>query len=168
MLFHVETNVSPWRNPRLAQLDAVLAQTSTPLQITWTDLEYVDHEHFTPGGLHEFARRLARQLDRHLPHHTPVTLVTDSTVDHLNRDETDAWTGEGERIVREEFGARPVRVDAVRGSGFVAPPHFLPRMRGDVVVLCGGWNDVDDPRLVDVARYTLRRYAARRRGETST
>jgi hypothetical protein len=169
--FFVATDVAPWRDPRLARLDAALAAAgAVPLVLPWADFALeADGRHLAPAGFAAFADALARALPRD-DDDGVVLVLADSTVDHNDRDAAWDYTGVATSRLRVALHPRRVVVDAVAGSGFVARAreglHFRLRLADQLrrlrhgrkkrkrgaaedaegeevtVVLVGGWNDL--------------------------
>jgi len=153
----LRTNVHPWRARTLTHLDSVLvASGARLLDFCWTGYEYIsDGLHFTSDAQHDFSHDMAACLAAHFPRGaTSLYVVTDSTVDHAPRGHVMLESALRRLLPRSVA----VGVDAVCGSGFVRMADvgldFGSRIRqairrgvicaDTVVVIIGGWNDVEE------------------------
>lgn len=159
MLLHLQSNVDPWASPTLDALDHALTDAgSHPVSLPWAAFELAeDGSHFTERGAIAFSNALVANVAPLLPTENELCIVSDSTIDHNDRDDNGFWHGRASRRIVRTFAQQGVRarVDAVGGSGFVARAregdHFRARLSrwprgepcGDSVLLVGGWNDDD-------------------------
>ncbi|MEC7098674.1 MAG: hypothetical protein VXW74_04420 [Candidatus Thermoplasmatota archaeon] len=177
MLSHLRIDTPPWTDARLHHLDeALVKRGSRALAMRMDDLSLEeDGDHFTCEGQTVFHRRLASLLNR--TDDTPLLVLSDSTIDFHNW--VDAYTGWADADLTHALAPRPVTIDAVCGSGFVAGAtnneHFHARLsthlrngfRGDLLLI-GGWNDErmltrplqDTVNAIDRVVSLYRRYAS--------
>lgn len=156
-MYHVRTNVAPWRSDALARIDAYLAAIgSTPVGLSFAEYDYLDDGmHFTKRSQRAFHVALARLLRSDaLP--KPLLVLTDSTIDYHDENDDGQWTGWASDHLSKRLDTHDVVVDTVGGSGFVAGAseldHFYARLSthrragfcGSVLFI-GGWNDVAYP-----------------------
>lgn len=178
MLLHTRTDVTPWRHPTLAALDATLrAAGSTEVTLPWeTCALEQDGLHFTLHGQRVFDTLFADAIVRALPvGHSPAPLLvlTDSTVGYHDWSEDGQWHGRASRRLERVLSARGVNatVDAVCGSGFVARAREGLNFRARIpdaphdVCFVGGWNDLAWPQesVVAAARGAASRISTLRR-----
>ena len=165
-VYHLKTNVVPWKDDRLETLDRELeASGSTSIDLPWKRFELLnDGDHFTERGFRTFARLFSKRLHELVgPSGKGVHVIADSTVGFREH-----WPHAlTEHLSRE--GLVNVTVDAVCGSGFAtgceSGEHFSRRLssHAEIVVFVGGWNDVRDARFSNktlrmVARMTVLRF----------
>lgn len=183
LVVHVRSSAGRWRSPRLDDLDATLRRCgSVELCLPWSRLAVAsDGLHLTKAAQvkfeHHFSEGLRRLLRRRRfeARGKALTVLTDSTVG-AHDFHAGAWTGAASRrlarALTRALGVASCRVDAVRGSGFVAHGEGNATFRrrlllsggADVVVLMGGWNDTECAQgvLREAARGCARAAAASR------
>lgn len=136
----LKTHCHTWRSDFTKWLDAELSKHDIGLvDMPWSEFSYVkdDPDHFTVKGLEQFTTRLAYRLRRKL-REKRVAIVSDSTIDYLPGGSDYV----ADKLLRYKIHAS---VDAVCGSGFVAPKKFASRLSAagecDIILIIGGWND---------------------------
>jgi len=157
-------DVAPWRDEALGEIDeAILREGGIPLSLDWEkfSLRKDDGLHFTHKGLTTFLKALLDALLVAIPPspsspRIPLYILTDSTLAHHGKERLRKM----KRWLSARLG-RPVKLDAVCGTGFVAGAkedmHFWARLRKRRrrggwgherchFLVMGGWNDVNDRR----------------------
>ena len=186
LTLHVATNVASWSAPTLQSLDATLQDAgSVALELPWHSFGLEDDgEHFTEAGAMAFCAALVTHtllaMREAKTDRRKLVIVSDSTIDHNDRDDDGTWHGRASRRLRDGFARHGVdaTVDAVGGTGFLAGArdgqHFFARLARRVlrrstvddacVLLIGGWNDVRTGSAGECTRLCAAAQACVRRG----
>ena len=152
-LLATRTNVGRWANDYFAQLDQALVEAGfTLVDLEWERFEVLarDPDHFTAKGFGAFRADLGRALTR-TGGSGAMTVVSDSTIDHLNRDDP---TRPADAAVVRSLSRHGVNATVITrgGSGFLARrderQDFVSLAEGVVLrarptawLFIGGWND---------------------------
>lgn len=157
MLVFVRTSVECWKSPFCDELDAfMLTQGAIPVDLPWSNFQLLqqDQDHFTARGFDAFRRSFATEL-RQKGIQGNALIMTDSTVDHLNRNNR---AKPADKMLKDSLEGEGIHaiVASQSGSGFCAMQehelnfHSLalkclqkngPRLKNAHWVVVGGWND---------------------------